>query len=214
VSGVIDINEIGEKQAAEKVTEVLLAGGLAITPTDTVYGLAALVYEPGKPNTEIWRKPYDKLVAVKGRTGPYIILLPYWEAASAFTEDDISGATAFGETYGRPVTFLFNPRQYLDERLTGSDEKVALRVVSSGFIGEVAARIGPTFSTSANYAEGSPPGSLDDVEAGIRHAADVEADGGPSTEGPSAMVDATTDPLTVVRVAPGLEEMLSAFGSV
>jgi len=212
VSGVIDINEIGEKQAAEKVTEVLLAGGLAITPTDTVYGLAALVYEPGKPSQEIWRKPCDKLVAVKRRTGPFIILLPYWEAASAFTENDLSRATAFCETYGRPVSFLFESRQYLDERLIGPDGKVALRVVPIGFIGEVVARIGPIFSTSANYPGGDPPESLDDLEAGIRRAADVEADGGQSTEGPSAVVDATTEPFAVVRVAPGLDEALQAFG--
>jgi L-threonylcarbamoyladenylate synthase len=214
VSGVIDINEIGEKQAAEKVAEVLLAGGSAITPTDTVYGLAALVYEPGKPCAEVWRKPYDEFVAVKGRTGPYIILLPYWDAASAFTEDDTSRAAAFAEVYGKPVTFLFNPRPQLDELLAGLEKKVALRVVPYGFIGEVAVRIGPIFSTSANYPGGDPPVSLDDVETAIRRAADVEADGGPSTEGPSAVVDATTEPFTVVRVAPGLEEALSAFGSV
>lgn len=214
MSGVIDLEEVGEKQAAEKAAKVLLAGGLAITPTDTVYGLAALVYEPGKPCREVWRKPYEKLVVVKRRAGPFIILLPYWEATSAFTEEDISRAAAFGETYERPVSFLFNPRRYLDERLIGSDGKVALRVVSSGFIGEVAARIGPMFSTSANCAGGDPPGSLDDVDAGIRRASDVEADGGPSTEGPSAVVDATTEPFTVVRTATGLEEALRSFGSV
>jgi tRNA A37 threonylcarbamoyladenosine synthetase subunit TsaC/SUA5/YrdC len=212
VSGVIDINEVGEKQAAEKVAGVLSAGGLAITPTDTVYGLAALVYEPGKPCREVWRKPYDKLVAVKGRTGPFIILLPYWDAASAFTEDDISRATAFGETYRKPVTFLINPRPQTDERLTCPAGKVALRVVSDGFIHEVAAAVGPIFSTSANTPDAEPPRTLADVERVVRDAAEVEVDGPPATEEPSGIVDVTTEPLKVFRAAPGLEEALQAFG--
>jgi L-threonylcarbamoyladenylate synthase len=213
VKTIIKIDEVGEKRAAEDVAGVLRAGGLAITPTDTVYGLAALVYEPGKPCREVWRKPYDKLAAVKGRTGPYIILLPYWDAASAFTGDDTSRAAALVEAYGKPVTFLFNPRPQLDERSVGLEGKVALRVVERGFIGEVTSRVGPIFSSSANYAEGDPPRSLDDVESTIRDLADVEVDGGPSTEGPSAVVDATTEPFTVVRSAPGLEEALREFGS-
>jgi tRNA A37 threonylcarbamoyladenosine synthetase subunit TsaC/SUA5/YrdC len=186
---------------------------LAITPTDTIYGLAALVYEPGKPCREVWRKPYDELVAVKGRTGPYIILLPYWDAASAFTEDDTSRVAAFAEAYGKPVTFLFNPRPQLDERLVGLEGKVALRVVPRGFVGEVTSLVGPIFSSSANYAEGKPPRSLEDVESTIRDVADVEVDSGPSTEGPSAVVDATTEPFTVVRSAPELEDALWEFGS-
>lgn len=210
---IIKIGEVGEKNAAEDVGRALSAGGLAITPTDTVYGLAALVYEPGKPCREVWRKPYDKLVAVKGRTGPYIILLPYWDAASAFTEDDTSRAAALAEAYGKPVTFLFNPRPQLDELLTGSEGKVALRVVPSGFIGEVTSRVGPIFSSSANYPEEDPPRFLDDVKSMIRDAADVEVDGGLSSEGPSAVVDATAEPFTVVRSAPGLEEALRDFDS-
>lgn len=208
---IIKIYEVGDKSAAEDVSGTLRVGGLVITPTDTVYGLAALVYRPGKPCREVWREPYDKLAAVKGRDGPYIILLPHWDAASAFTENDTSRAAAFGEAYGKPVTFLFNPRPQLDERLVGLEGKVALRVVRHGFIGEVAARVGPIFSSSANYAEGNPPRSFDDVEPAIRDFADVEVDGGPSTEGPSAVVDATTEPFTVVRSAPGLEEALREF---
>jgi tRNA A37 threonylcarbamoyladenosine synthetase subunit TsaC/SUA5/YrdC len=213
VKTIIKMGEVGEKNAAEDVGRALIVGGLAITPTDTVYGLAVLVYEPGKPCREVWRKPYDKLAAVKGRTGPYIILLPYWDAASAFTEDDTTRAAAFAEAYGRPVTFLFNPRPRLDELLAGPEGKVALRVVGHGFIGEVTSRVGPIFSSSANYAEGNSPRFLNDVESTIRDAADVEVDGGPSTEGPSAVVDATTERFAVVRPAPGLEEALREFGS-
>ncbi len=213
MSGVIDIEEVGEKQAAEKVAKVLLTGALAITPTDTVYGVAAMVYELGKPCREVWREPYNKLAAVKGRAGLFIILLPYWDATSAFTEDDVSQAAAFGEVYGKPVTFLFNPRPQLDDRVAGAEGKAALRVVPHGFISEVVARVGPVFSTSANTPAGEAPRTLADVEPAVRDAADVEVCGGPATEEPSAVVDATTEPFTVVRTAPGLEEALRAFGS-
>jgi tRNA A37 threonylcarbamoyladenosine synthetase subunit TsaC/SUA5/YrdC len=135
VTSSVDIKAVGEKRAAEDVAAALRSGGLAVTPTDTVYGLSALVYRPGKPCREVWREPYDKLVTVKGRAGPFIILSPYWDAASAFTEDETSRAAAFGEAYGKPVTFLFNPRPQLDGRVAGPEGKVAVRVVPQGFIG-------------------------------------------------------------------------------
>ncbi|UCE26212.1 MAG: Sua5/YciO/YrdC/YwlC family protein [Candidatus Coatesbacteria bacterium] len=207
----INIEEVGEKEAAKETAKALLNGGLAITPTDTVYGLAALVYQPGMPCREVWRTPFDKLAAVKGREGPFIILLPYWDAASAFTEDDTSRPAAFAEAYGKPVTFLFNPRAQTDEKLTCPAGKVALRVVPDGFINRVAAAVGPIFSTSANTADTEPPRTLADVEQVVRDAAEVAVDGPPATDGPSGIADATTEPFKVFRTAPGLEEALQAF---
>lgn len=208
----LDLGALGEEAAAAEVARYLLEGGLAVTPTDTVYGLAAKVFEPGAAGGVVWAGPYGKIVKLKGRAGPFIILVSGWPALRAFTDDDLSRAAFFAERYAKPVTFIYNARDELkDERLTSPERKVALRVVNSGFIWELVSRCGPVFSTSANGPTGEPARVLGEVDPTVREAADVEVDGGPAPEGPTAVLDATTVPFKVVRSAPGLDEALGKF---
>ena len=62
----------------ETVARHLLEGDLVAAPSDTVYGLLAL------PRSETAR---EKLTRVKGRDGPFIVLVTRWEEARSWTRE-------------------------------------------------------------------------------------------------------------------------------
>lgn len=177
-----------------RAARLLAEGEVVAGPSDTVYGLLAL------PRSERARASLRRL---KGRDGPWIVLVRGWEEARGWTRDVPDAVwERLHAVWPGPVTALLPA----PEAIPGSrDGSMALRMPDSVFLTRLLDAVGePLFSTSAN-----PPGApapLDAPSVVNAFARDVALvlDAGPAVSGPaSTIVDLTRSPPRIVREGRG-----------
>lgn len=176
---------------SERLERCVRAGGVAVFPADTVYGLACdpadaaavrRLYElkrraPAKPAAVMWfgleELPAEVPVAARA-------LLP--------------GA----------VTLLVRSDRF---PLAGGDGVLGVRVPDVPALAGV--RV-PVLQTSANLAGGPEARRLADVPAAIREGADLVLDGGELPGTPSTVVDLTGERWAIVREGAVSREVVAA----
>lgn len=142
----------------------IAAGGIAVFPADTVYGLACAPADAAA---------VARMYALKGRPAEKR------SATMHFTADTLPDlpprtAAAIGRLAPGPLTFVIG--------------ELGLRLPDVPLLAGVRT---PVLQTSANYAGGPDARRLEDVPAGIRAAADLVVDGGELPGTPSTVVDLT-----------------------
>jgi L-threonylcarbamoyladenylate synthase len=189
----------------------LRAGGLAIVPTDTVYGLAA-----SATSEEAVRRLYR----AKGRGTPQPTALVAAAVAelSSYVPELEGRARAIADALlpGPYTLIVANPtRSY--PWLTGDrPETLGVRVPAVGGAAlAVLEGAGALAATSANLPGGRDPRRLEDVPPELRDAAAALVDGGELPGTPSTVVDLTGEEPRVLREgAVPAAEALRAIASV
>jgi L-threonylcarbamoyladenylate synthase len=162
---------------ADRLEQCLAGDGVAVIPTDTVYGLAC------NPESEIaMRRIYE----LKGRPAVKPAAVMFFSLAAALeslSELESRTRAALGELLPGPVTLLLaNPeRRYpLACDPTGtSPGLLGLRVpVLGGPLAALARVSVPAAQSSANLSGGPDPRRLSDVPIELREGADLVLDGG------------------------------------
>jgi L-threonylcarbamoyladenylate synthase len=177
---VVGADAEGEHVAAEW----LLQGGVAIVPTDTVYGLAA------RPSEEAAVRAVYRL---KGR--PEGMHLPVLAA----TVDQVrSLGVAFApaaealaqQWWPGPLTLAlgFDPQRERPDWLHGRTE-VAVRIPAHAFLRAVLQRTGVLVVTSANLHGAPTPRTAKDVAGALGSAVELLVDGGELQDVPSTLVN-------------------------
>ena len=173
---------------AEVGARALLAGGLVVHPTDTLYALAARAVD---------RDAVTKLVRAKVRPSgrPLSVAvssvqeLERWarlgRGARRFVRDELPG----------PFTVLLRPsaeaRRTLAAEVAGGPT-IGLRVPDHPLALELARRAGPLVATSANRSGEPPLRHLGEARRTFGPAVSAYVDGPPSPSGsPSTLVDLT-----------------------
>jgi L-threonylcarbamoyladenylate synthase len=194
----------------------LLAGGVALVPTDTVYGLAAALDSAAG---------VERLYAVKGRprSQPCQVLMYapglLAEAIDELPEPIAAGARAL---LPGPATCLVpDVRGAYAAAAGGELGTVGLRApATAGPLGALAQLDIPLVATSANEPGGADPCRLDDVPAELRSAVGLGLDAGVLPGTASAVVDlrgAEDGDARIVRPGPdpdGVRRRLAAAGIV
>jgi L-threonylcarbamoyladenylate synthase len=156
--------------------DCLAGGGVAVFPTDTVYGLCC---DPENAAA------VERLYALKGRRPDKPAALLCFSLVTALSLLPDAGErtlAAIGALLPGPVTVLLaNPRRRFP--LAGGD-LLGLRVIDVGLSLEV-----PVLQSSANHAGGPDPRRLADVPRAIRDGADLALDGGELPGTPSTVLD-------------------------
>jgi L-threonylcarbamoyladenylate synthase len=170
-----------DERAVGALRTALRAGGLALVPTDTVYGLvAALDSSAG----------VSALYAVKGRprSQPCQVILFGDLLGEALAVLDPVTRRAAAALLPGPATCLVNDPAARYAAVAGSEAaSVGLRAPA---VGGPLARLGiPLAGTSANDPDGPDPARLEDVPARLLGAVACQVDGGPLPGTPSAVVD-------------------------
>lgn len=161
--------------------DCIAAGGVALFPADTVYGLAC---DPASPDAvarlyELKRRPADKPAAVM-----FFSLAP---ALAALTELTPRLRAALAALLPGPVTLLLpNPLARWPLACGPDPSTLGLRVPVPGPLADVAV---PVLQSSANRSGGADPRALEDVDAALREGADLVVDDGPLPGTPSTVVD-------------------------
>jgi L-threonylcarbamoyladenylate synthase len=162
--------------ASQALGDCMASGGVALFPTDTVYGLCC---DPDNAAA------VERLYALKGRDErkPAAILCFSLDVALAVLPDAGERTlTAIRALLPGPVTLLLanRARRY---PLAGG-ESLGLRAIEIGLSLPV-----PVLQSSANRSGGSDPRRLDQVPEAIREAADLVIDGGELPGISSTVVD-------------------------
>jgi L-threonylcarbamoyladenylate synthase len=179
-------------EQARALGACVAAGGVAVFPADTVYGLAC---DPENPQA------VDKLYALKGRP-------PEKPAAVMFFDLDELGD--FGGLLPGGVTLLLpNPRRRFPLACATDPETLGVRVPFLAPVGR------PVLQSSANLAGGPDAKRLEDVPESIRDGADLVLDGGELPGVPSTVIDLRTPEWRIIREgAVGIDQVANAIARI
>ncbi len=176
-----------------EAADVLRAGGVVATPTDTVYGIAVALSTPGG---------IERLFAIKRRPVDKGIMLLLDDAAQADRAGAMTpAARALGAAAwpgGLTVIVPQRPDVAWPPALTGGTPTIGLRVPAHDAPRALAAAVGPLPTTSANVS--GQPEARDALELLDRLGDDVDLilDGGPASGGPASTVVDCTGALPIV----------------
>jgi len=163
------------------------AGGVAVFPTDTVYGLATA------PES---RAGVERLYRLKGRPPARAAAVMFFDlerALAALPELGRRTRAAVERLLPGGLTVLLpNPARRYPLACGPVPERLGVRVPAlEGALAPLAAARGPALQSSANRSGGRDAVRLEDVDEGIRRGADLVLDGGELGGRPSTVIDLT-----------------------
>ncbi len=183
-------------ESIQVALQILREGGLVAFPTDTVYGVGALVFD-GKAVESIYvakQRPIEKAIPVlmadaadMEKVGMDIPEVAYQLAARFFPG---------------PLTCLIPKQPTLPESVSAT-ETVGVRVPDHEVARSLLRAAGPMAVTSANISGQASPSTAQEVLAQLGGRIDLILDGGKTPGGvPSTLVDCTGKDLKILREGP------------
>jgi L-threonylcarbamoyladenylate synthase len=153
------------------IADILQGGGIALLPTDTIYGLHALATNDAA---------IARIAQLKGRADekPFVVI--------AATADQLR---AFGAEIPKALEELWPAR--LTAVVRRADSTVAARVPDLAWLRKLLEITGPLVSTSVNRSGDPPISSIDDVAKELTAGIDAALDAGRQDGKPSTIVDFT-----------------------
>jgi len=175
------------------VARVLKEGGLAVIPTDTVYGLAANPF-----SRRSFMKVYD--VKMRDLSKPVPIHLAESHSALKLVRPNRLFWILANRFWPGPLTIVARRRSSTPKHLSRWD-RIGVRLPACNLCREVARLIGGAIvGTSANLSGEPAPKVVGDAISMLGTKVDVYLDGGPSPWGlPSTVVDVSEGIVRVVR---------------
>ncbi len=196
-SRTIELAGAGVPAAVDEAAPVLLAGGVVVLPTDTVYGLAAL---PGI------RAATDRLFALKARSesAPIAVLCADAGQALALAATPVGAdVRAVAERWWPgPLTLVLGRNRDAALHLGEPAATIGLRVPDHELLRALAERVGPIAATSANVAGQPPAPQATSAAASLAGEVDLVVDGGALDGTASTVLDTTVRPWRVLRPGP------------
>lgn len=178
-----------------RAVDLVRRGGVVAIPTDTVYGLAASLDHP---------LAIERLFSIKGRSGTKAIpiLISDLSAFERLTDDLSPSARRLAEQHWPgALTIVVEASHDVPEAVRRDGTTVGVRMPDNAdALAIVAAAGGALAVTSANRSGGAEARSADEVRIKLGNRVDFVVDGGPTRMSPpSTVVDATSDPVRVLR---------------
>lgn len=195
-----------DPHAAAYALDVLSNHGVVALPTDTVYGLAAIVFDPAG---------VDRLYAVKGRnhTKAIAVLLAEPAQLDLVARDLPEAARRLAAAFWPgPLTLVVPKRKEVPD-IVSADESIGVRIPDHPVARSLIARSGPLAVTSANLSGAENAVTALEVLEQLKGRIDLILDGGRAPGGlPSTVVDCRSEPLKVLREGPISLERIRAAG--
>ena len=170
-NNVVPLNE-NENELLERCAKILQNDGVIAVPTDTIYGLAALVKSERAVRRiyEIKGRDFTKPLAISVGSVDEIFLC----AKPTLTKEEMST----GDLLPGPVTLMFERQPSLPAHFNPGVTNVAVRIPNCSFMIDLAQRLGqPIALTSANVSNEPSTISVDEFEI-LWSKVDLVVDGG------------------------------------
>jgi L-threonylcarbamoyladenylate synthase len=187
----------------------LRAGGLAILPTDTVYGIGCAAYH---------REACARLYACKSRPlgQPTALVLGSVENLLENVLPEVMGRAGIlcRRVLPGPVTLVVpNPGRRFAYLCGTTPERIGVRVPPlAPDVAALADALGGLALTSANLRGEEPPARLADVPQALRDLCAVAVDGGELHGTPSSVIDVTGPEPVLLRAGVGADSAMARLG--
>lgn len=194
-------------EAPEAAASILNAGGVIVYPTETLYGIGALVF---------FEESVRRIYEIKGRPSgnPIPILVKDTEMLEQVAEVNDLALSLAEKFWPGPLTLVLKDTGKLPALITAGTGKVAARVSSGIFATRLFEFIDtPLCSTSANVSGGENLLGFDYIRSTFEDKVDLIVDSGniPPSKG-STIIDTTVSPPQLLRegdvTARNLKEFL------
>jgi L-threonylcarbamoyladenylate synthase len=194
------------QQAIAAAAEVLRKGGLVVFPTDTVYGVGALAWDPAAVQRiyVVKERPADKpLQVMLARVEEIESVAEMTPVARALAERFLPGG----------LTLVLRRRPNVPDAITAGGETVAVRVPDHPIVRALVEALGaPLAATSANRSGEPAPVDAEGARAQLGDRVEFVLDGGRCPQAQeSTIVDATVSPPQVLREGAVPRAALEAF---
>lgn len=177
----------------QRAVRHLRAGGVIVFPTDTLYGLGAVIW-----NAEAIRR----VVQIKGRhEGKGMpVLIAQAEDALQLVEDSVTLRQLADEFWPGGLTVVARARPGLSPLLLGPDGSLGIRVPAAQIARSLIEQAGaPLLGTSANRSGAAAALTAAEAWESIGRDVDYVLDGGPARGKPSTVVDISNNPPRILR---------------
>lgn len=161
-----------EEELAGMVASTLKSGGLAILPTETVYGIfCSFDNDVAVENVfKIKERPFTKVLS---------LTLADPSDIEEYVEADEWQIKTAKELMPGPVTLIFKARKNLPSYMLSDEGKVGIRIPDFELTRIVIKKHGkPLASTSANISGKNAPASFSDIEEVLLEKVDIAVDAG------------------------------------
>lgn len=178
----------------ERLVEVINDGGLAIVPTDTVYGIIA-----DATNEDAINKVYEAKRRVYSK--PLIIMISNREMLFRYVENISEIEQKLIERYwpGK-LTILFKKSSKLSGLINNNGDLVGIRYPDNDELIELMNKLdGPLVSTSANIADEGTITGVDKISDDLLKYIDYVYDGGFREDVPSTIVKVVDNKIEFLR---------------
>jgi L-threonylcarbamoyladenylate synthase len=185
-------------EAMNRAAEVLRRGGLVAFPTDTVYGVGAMVFR---------EEAVERLFAAKirDRSKAIPILLAQMRDMTRVAQRVPPAAWQLAGAFWPGALSMVLPKSsFVPDIVTAGGPTVAVRVPDHPLAIRLIERAkSPLATTSANLSGQPSPITADEVEASLGDTIDLLLDGGPCPGRlASTVVDLTVSPPRILRPGP------------
>ena len=164
-----------DEQALREAARIIMQGGIAIYPTETVYGIGVRYDD---------QQALERLFDLKNRAQhkPVLLLLPRSEDLQRISSHVPPEARFLAERFWPgPLTLIVPAAPDLSVLVTGGGTTVGCRVSSCPAAARLVLACGmPITSTSANLSGGPNPAAISDIPPDVIARADVVIDAGPT----------------------------------
>ena len=197
-----EIISTNSPNAIANALEVLLSGGLVAFPTDTVYGVGALVFD---------EKTVESIYAAKERPVEKAIPVLIGDAVDlnqVAEEVPMPAARLIARFWPGPLTVLV-PKKSSLPMVVSATSTVGVRVPDHELARSLLRLAGPMAVTSANISSQPSPTTAEEVLTQLGSRIAMILDGGRTPGGvPSTLVDCTGDEIQILREGPISKETL------
>lgn len=181
------------KAALSNAFTVLRNGGMAVYPTDTLYGLGADVFD---------REAVQRVFQLKHRpmNDPLPVAVHSYDAIKQVGFVDERVRRLFDVFLPGPLTLVIKRKKVVPDVVTAGLEKIAVRVPRHEMALNLLEGFGPLTATSANVHGRSPPTTIEGVRRQLSiNKSIVCLDAGELRGMPSTIVDVTEEKPVLLR---------------
>jgi L-threonylcarbamoyladenylate synthase len=192
---IVNLADIELPILAERCAKVLARSGLAVVPTDTVYGLAAKADDP---------VAVGKVFEVKGREAEKALVVMVSDSNQAMelvASEQRGSLLRLGSLWPGPLTLVVKVGDlYLRRNVAPYSDTLGIRVPASRFMLRLLELSGPLAVTSANFVGGRAPASFHEVDRQLLAMVDIAVDGGECGSGrPSTVAELSGGEVRILR---------------
>lgn len=176
------------------LVNILNNSGIAVIPTDTVYGLVG-----DATNENVIKKVF--LIKQRENSKPLLILISNFDMLKKYVKNISSLELGIiNKFWPGPLTIIFQNKKNLSDVLTANKSEIAIRMPNDERLLDLINKLDkPIIATSANIAHKKTITSIDLLEDKIKNNVDYIYDGGFLEDNPSTIIKVIDNKVIIVR---------------